>query len=106
VTLDRPEPNGDVSQVRIWIVDQNGDSWIEHGNAESFWARSLAESPAVVLLRGGKKVNYLGTPDHNSHELYHKLREEKYGRANGLINLLTGGNADCEDLPVRLQLAN
>jgi hypothetical protein len=106
VTLDRPEPNGDVSQVRIWIVDQNNTSWVEHGDDESFWIRDLAESAAVVLRRGDKKANYVGTPDPESHDLYHKLREKKYGPANSLISLLTGGNAECQDLPVRLQLAN
>jgi hypothetical protein len=106
VTLDRSEANGEVSPVRIWIVDQSGTSWIEHGDAESFWMTDLTESAAVVLSREGKKMSYIGTPDHDSHDLYHKLRQEKYGWADGFIALLTGGDAECSGLPVRLQLAN
>jgi len=106
VTLDRSEANGEVSQVRIWIVDQGPTSWIEHGDAESFWMSGLAEAPAVVLSREGKKLSYLGAPDRDSHDLYHKLRQEKYGWADDVIALLTGGDAECGDLPVRLQVDN
>jgi hypothetical protein len=106
VTLDRPGPNGEVSQVRMWIVDQDGNSWVEHGDAESYWVRGLAKSPAVILSRGGKRVDYLGKPDRKSHDLYHRLRQEKYAWGSSLIDLLTGGSADCEDLPVQLQPAN
>ena len=104
VTLDRPEANGEVNQVRIWVVDQGRTSWVEHGDAESFWITSLAESPTVVLSRDGEKVSYVGTPDSNSHDLYHELRLEKYNWADQMIALLTGGHAECDGLPVRLNL--
>jgi hypothetical protein len=103
VTLDRSEPNGEVSQVRIWIVDHNGMSWIEHGEAESFWITRLPESPRVLLSREGQTVNYVGTPDRTSHDLYHKLRLEKYGWADQLIARLTGDSSECQGVPVRLQ---
>ena len=97
VTLDRPDAKGEVGQVRIWIVEQDG-------NAESFWINHLAESAEVVLSRNGESVSYVGTPDSASHDLYHQLRLEKYGWGDQLIASLTGGNADCDGLPVRLSL--
>ena len=106
VTLDRPEANGELSQVRIWIVDQDSSAWIEHGDAESFWITNLAQSPSVVLNRNGESVTYIGMPDSESHDLYHKLRLEKYGWGDELIAALTGGNTDCDGLPVRLKLAS
>ena len=42
VTLHRSQANGDVSKVRIWIVDSNEESWIEHGNQTAIGCLSLA----------------------------------------------------------------
>ena len=106
VTLDRRDANGEVSQVRIWIVEQEGSAWVEHGNAESFWITHLAESAAVVMNRNGESVSYVGTPDSASHDLYHQLRLEKYNWGDQLIASLTGGGADCDGLPVRLSLVS
>ena len=106
VTLDRSEANGEVSHVRIWVVDKDGTSWVEHGDAESFWITSLSESPIVILSRDGEKVSYVGTPDSNSHDLYHELRLEKYNWADQMIALLTGGDTECDGLPVRLNLVS
>lgn len=105
VTLDRAEANGDVSRVRIWIVDSDGMSWIEHGEAESPWITRLSESPNIVLARGGRTSTYAGTPDRGAHDLYHRLRREKYGAADQIIDALLGSAADCEGVPVRLQRA-
>ena len=106
VTLDRAEASGDVSQVRIWIVDQDNQSWIEHGDADSFWITQLPESPSVVLSREGRSTNYVGTPDPNSHDLYHQLRSQKYGWADQVVALFSGGSAECEGIPVRLSSAS
>ena len=105
VTLARAESNGDVSQVRIWIVDENGTSWIEHGDTGSFWINQLPESPNLVLTRAGRTSNYAGTPDRDSHDLYHQLRREKYGMADQIIELLGAPSAaECEGVSVRLHL--
>ena len=104
VTLDRAEANGDVSQVRIWIVDENEVSWIEHGEADSFWIARLPELSRVVLTRGGRAVSYVGSPDPNSHGLYHRLRSQKYGVADQIVGLMGGSADDCQGMPVRLQL--
>lgn len=105
VTLDRVEPAGDISRVRIWIVDQNGTSWIEHADADSFWMTQLAKAASVVLSRGGQTNTYIGTPDRDSHDLYHRLRGEKYGWADSTVALFSGSAADCEGIPVRLEAA-
>lgn len=104
VTLDRTQQNGEVSQVRIWIVDQADMSLIEHGDPEDFWLSQLKESPHLVLHRAGRTNTYLSRPDPDSHALYHELRREKYGWADNLIAALSGSTADCRGLPVRLQL--
>ncbi len=103
VTLERAEANGDVNRVRIWIVDQNDASWVEHGEAESFWITQLAESPTVVLNREGRAVSYVGVPDRESHDLYHELRREKYGWADQVVGLVSGAATECQGVPVRLE---
>ena len=104
VTLERPEHKGDTSRVRIWIVDQDGTSWIEHSDADSFWMTQLTKSTAVALSRGGQSNAYVGKPDPASHDLYHRLRLEKYGWADKTIDFVTGSDGDCESVPVRLEL--
>jgi hypothetical protein len=106
VTLDRSDPNGEVSEVRIWIVDDNGMSWVEHGEAESFWISHLPESPKVMLSREGQTENYVGTPDPGSHDRYHKLRQKKYGWADQVVAGLTVDASECQGVPVRLQFEN
>lgn len=103
VTLDRAEANGDVSRVRVWIVDKDGLSWIEHGDAGSHWIARLPDSPDVVLTRKGRTMRYVGTADPESHDLYHQLRRQKYGWADELVGLFGGGEAGCAGVPVRLQ---
>ena len=34
-TLLRPEQDGSVKKVRVWIVDANNQSWVEHGDSDS-----------------------------------------------------------------------
>lgn len=105
VTLDRNDASGDVSGVRIWIVDADGKSWIEHGDSTASWFTRLSESPKLVLTRSGERGEYLATPDPESHDLYHQLRRQKYGLADQLIEWLTGNAGDCPGIPVRLELA-
>lgn len=105
VTLDRSTPSGETSSVRIWIVDDGNSSLIEHGDADSFWMKQLADSPQLKLIRGDGTANYVGTTDGDSHDLYHRLRREKYGWADQVVGFFSGDVAECQGIPVRLQSA-
>lgn len=106
VTLERAEEDGESSRIRVWIVDNDEASWIEHGDSESHWMEHLQTSKEVVLNRAGQTQIYEGTPDSDSHDLYHDLRRQKYGWADQLIELFSGGREGCEGVPVRLLLSN
>jgi len=106
VTLDRTEANGDISKVRVWIVDSEDTSWIEHGEAESPWISGLSDSPTLVLARGGRTSTYSAAADPDAHEHYHRLRREKYGAADQIIDALLGSAEDCQGVPVRLQVVD
>ena len=104
VTLHRSQANGDVSKVRIWIVDSNEESWIEHGNPDSHWMSELGANPQVTLTRNGENMIYHATPDAANHAKYHQLRQQKYTWGAAVVAFFGGAAADCTGLPVRLTL--
>lgn len=101
VTLHRPDADNAFSPVRIWIVDSESGSWIEHGSGEENWIMRLADDPNIRLERAGTVREYLAMPDPDAHDRYHALRREKYGLADQLIGLLGGDS--CTGTPVRLE---
>ena len=106
VTLERAEEDGESSRIRIWIVDNDGESWIEHGDSESYWMNRLKTSNEVILDRARQSQPYEGALDPGSHDFYHDLRRQKYSWADQLIELLSGGRESCDGIPVRLHLSN
>ena len=107
VTLIRPEPDGSTKEVRVWIVDADEQSWIEHGHRDSYWINQLTKKSEISLARKGKEEKYLAVSDVNSHDLYHQLRKEQYGISNKIIEFLSFGQADKDnhnDIPVKLRL--
>jgi hypothetical protein len=108
VTLHRSEESsekgGASSRIRVWVVDNDDASWIEHGDTGSYWMTQLQAANEVVLERKGLTNTYEGVLDPASHGLYHTLRRQKYGWADQFIELFSGASADCEGVPVRLRL--
>ncbi|MFL2705724.1 MAG: hypothetical protein ACJ0GU_05035 [Gammaproteobacteria bacterium] len=105
VTLIRPEQDGN-SKIRIWIVDQDQSSWIEHGDEESFWIKHLEKDDEIVIIRNQKEGKYLASIDKSSHDFYHSLRREKYGLADRILDVLTFGatsKQNCTGVPVLLK---
>ena len=106
-TLIRPEPEGSSKNIRVWIVDSDGNSWIEHGDNESFWIKQLGDNSKLSLIREGKENKYLASTDKESHDFYHNLRREKYAFADKMLDILTFGATskdNCPGIPIRLEL--
>tara|TARA_B100000953_G_scaffold231240_2_gene192666 strand:+ start:921 stop:1352 length:432 start_codon:yes stop_codon:yes gene_type:complete len=106
-TLLRPEQDGSIKKIRIWIVDDDSKSWIEHGDNNSFWINQLKDQPEISLIREGQERDYIAIPDLNSHDHYHKLREEKYGIATKIVEIGSfnlSGKGGCKGIPVSLKL--
>ena len=104
VTLIRPEPDGSTKEVRVWIVDADNLSWIEHGDSESYWIKQLTEKPEILLIRDGEEKKYTAVSDSKSHNLYHLLRSEKYGISSKIIEFLGQLDKDnCNGIPVKLR---
>ena len=107
VTLIRPEPDGSTKEVRVWIVDADDQSWIEHGDRDSYWINQLAEKSEISLVRDDEEEKYLEVSDVNSHDLYHRLRKEKYGISSKIVEILSFRLIridNCNGIPVKLKL--
>ncbi len=89
VTLLRPNEDTSISETRVWIVDTGTFEMIEHGEAEMGWLKVLKHSPNIEIRSGGQLVNYSGKLAVEQHALYHKLRREKYGVADQIIEWLS-----------------
>jgi len=106
VTLIRAEPDGRSKEVRVWIVDAKEQSWIEHGDRQSYWINQLTEKSEVSLVREGKEEKYIAVSDVNSHDLYHELRSQKYGISSKIIDILSFGQVkkdNCNGIPVKVK---
>ena len=105
-TLVRPEADGSYKNIRVWIVDADNKSWIEHGDKESVWIQGLIDDSGIFITREGEEQKYLAFDDRDSHDVYHKLRREKYGLADKMLDILSFGSTskeNCEGIPVRLE---
>ena len=106
VILVRPEADQSNKNIRVWIVDADNKSWIEHGDSESYWIRGLIDDSGIFITREGEEQKYLAFDDRDSHDVYHKLRREKYGLADKMLDILSFGSTskeNCEGIPVRLE---
>lgn len=106
VILVRPEADQSNKNIRVWIVDADNKSWIEHGDSESYWIQGLVNDSGIFIIREGKEQKYLAFDDRDSHDVYHKLRREKYGLADKMLDILSFGSTskeNCEGIPVRLE---
>jgi len=105
-TLVRPEADGSNKNIRVWIVDVDNKSWIEHGDSESYWIKGLIDDSGIFIIREGEEKKYLAFSDRDSHDLYHNLRREKYGLSDKMLDILSLGAAskeNCASIPVRLE---
>ena len=56
-TLVRPEADGSNKNIRVWIVDADNKSWIEHGDSESYWIKQLSNNSELLIIREGEEKN-------------------------------------------------
>ena len=106
-TLTRPESDGSTKNIRVWIVDSDNDSWIEHGTDESYWIKQSSDGVEVSIIRDEKEQKYEAFANRESHDFYHKLRREKYAFADKMLDVLSFGatsKENCSGVPVRLVL--
>ncbi|MEM7365357.1 MAG: hypothetical protein AAF525_15150, partial [Pseudomonadota bacterium] len=77
VILERMEQTGEVSQIRVWIVDDGESAYIEHGDPGAYWMQQLAVTGTVILTRAGKRNEYRASLAPEARSLYSRLRRAK-----------------------------
>ena len=103
VVLHRAAEDGSINRVRLWIVADGSGTWIEHGSPDAAWIARLAHDPVVTVERNGVPRQYRASPDPASHALYHRLRQDRYGFADRLLEVVAGDPDACPTAPVRLE---
>tara|TARA_B110000014_G_scaffold264414_1_gene265777 strand:- start:12536 stop:12961 length:426 start_codon:yes stop_codon:yes gene_type:complete len=106
VTLIRPEDDGSNKNIRVWVVDSDNKSWIEHGDSKTYWIQQLSNEPELAIIREGKESKFLAFADKEAHDFYHSLRREKYGLSDKVLEMLTFNattKENCSGIPVRLE---
>ena len=100
IVLRTQEADGGWLETRLWIVDDEGASWL-HG-ADSRWMRNLQARPIVEVERAGETRRYRAQPVPGPHPRIHELLREKYGVADRWVRFI--GPDDEKVKPVRLDL--
>lgn len=103
VVLHRSSSDGSVRRVRIWIVEDGEQTWVEHGPPDADWISMLATTPVITLERYGEPNQYHAAADPGSHAHYHALRAAKYGIADRIVEFATGDVEECAGIPVRIE---
>ena len=104
VVLHRQSADGSVSRVRIWIVEDAAGTWVEHGAPDADWITLLDRDPEITLECAGQAHTYRAVADRGAHTRYHELRRDKYGWADGFVEIATSDAASCAGVPVRIEL--
>ena len=100
VVLHREAVDGSVDEVRVWIVDDENGTWIEHGDPTDHWIRKLADDPSLTIERDGVARAYRASADPDSCAVYNRLRDAKYGLADRYVDLFAPDSISCT--PIRL----
>jgi hypothetical protein len=103
VTLHTRDAGGDWQTTPLWIADLEGGSYLRGGSPdESGWITRLRANPEAQLDRAGqlRAVTLVEQPARLQE--VHDAMAEKYGWADGFVNLLTGDRS--QDLPLRVKI--
>ena len=98
IVLRTEEPDGGWIESRLWIVDDEGVSYLHGG--DSGWMHNLKARPIVEVERGGETRRYRAVPVPGPHPRIHELLRAKYGIADRWVRFV--GPDKEYTMPVRL----
>jgi len=100
IVLRTEEPNGEIRESRLWIVDEGGFPWLHGANSE--WMRNLRERPIVEVERAGETHRYRAYVVPGPHPVIDERLREKYGIADRWVRFVGPDNEFAA--PVRLEI--
>lgn len=94
VVLHKETQAGSPKRTRLWVVDEGDETWLHHGDSNSFWIQRLETEPELIVERGGDARRYRGVVDREVHARVHRLLREKYGTADRLVRFWAGTDTE------------
>jgi len=91
---------GSAQEVRLWVVDHEGDAWLRAGSPKAGWYEGITTQPEVGIVRGDKSFSVAVQADVTSRAVVNDLMAKKYGWADQYIGFLFGRD---HAVPLRLK---
>jgi len=90
VVILRTADAGETQETRVWIVDDQGVSWLRAGQSASGWYQRILVDPDIEVVRGDKPFAYRAFPVEGGPKVSHvnALMARKYGWADGYIGAM------------------
>ncbi|NOX51553.1 MAG: hypothetical protein GXP16_13625 [Gammaproteobacteria bacterium] len=100
VVVSIKDAQGNAQEVRLWVVDHEGDAWLRAGSPLAGWYEGITTQPKVGIVRGDKSFNVVVQADVSSRAVVNDLMAKKYGWADQYISFLFGRD---DAVPLRLE---
>lgn len=99
VVVRTQDSAGNPQETRLWVVDDEGASWLRAGTAAAGWLARIEGQPEIEVVRGDETLLVRGVPDPSRRQRTNELMREKYGWADAYITFLFSPS---DSVPIRL----
>ena len=100
VELHTIDAEGEEQTTRLWIVDDEGYSYLRAGDDSSGWFSRLQANGEFELTRNGETRRYEAVLRHDKSALINQLMQEKYTWGDSVIGAMLGSRDN--SIPVEL----
>lgn len=100
VELHTIDAEGEEQTTRLWIVDDEGYSYLRAGDDGSGWFSRLQANGEFELTRNGETRRYEAVLRHDKSALINQLMQEKYTWGDSVIGAMLGSREN--SIPVEL----
>lgn len=100
VVLRTADPEGQLHETRLWVVDHQDAVWLRAGHGGSSWFRDLERNPSVQVERGGETLDVRAVPMPGEQAAINARMAEKYGWAESYIGFFFSRDSA---IPIRLE---
>ncbi len=90
---------GNPHETRLWVVDDEGASWLRAGTSGAGWFARLEARPEIEVVRGDETLLVRGVAEPARRQRTNELMREKYGWADAYISFLFSRG---DSVPIRL----
>lgn len=99
VVVHTQDGAGNPHETRLWIVDDEGASWLRAGSAAAGWFARIEGQPEIEVVRRDETLLVRGVAEPARRQRTNELMREKYGWADVYISFLFSRG---DSVPIRL----